>query len=113
MTTSEVKTAAWLIAILLTTLIGFAGIAVFVWQCALWLWTGEWTSYDFRDVWTWFGGGDPAFAWPLVNRIANALLDAPVFSSAIAAAAVMSKMLPEQLEERRKRRKRRAAKPAR
>jgi hypothetical protein len=112
MTASDIKIVAWLIAILVTTLIGLAGIGVFCWQCFLWLRDGVWTSYDFRDIWTYFGGGEPAFEWRALRNVANLILDAPVFTTAIAAAAAMSKMIPEQLEERRKRRKRSTRKRA-
>lgn len=106
MKSSDVRDAALVVAILVATLIGLVGIGVFGWQCILWVRDGVWTSYDYRDVWTYFGGGDLAFEPRWLRAIGNLILDAPIFSSAIAAAAAASKIIPDFREKRRSARKR-------
>lgn len=61
------------------------GFGILVYQTALWLRDGSWTSFPFRPTWYWLGGGEPSFEWEGVQDMAGWILDCPLAAVAFAA----------------------------
>lgn len=66
-------------------LLALSGVGVLGYQCVLCLQDGYWTPMSFSPAGHWLGGGEPAFRWQGVQRIALWVLGCPLSGVIIAA----------------------------
>lgn len=63
----------------------FGGLCVLAYQAVFWLKYGFWTPVELRALWTALGMPEPEFAWHGVQRIALAVIGAPLSLSLVLA----------------------------